>query len=141
MSGIPILRPAEGPRDRAQRLVAGAAHALLADLLLADVTGEALATEPLRATAFCPRSRLRIVVRLTRYDGAAYETAGRIPPRPPTRCQRQILAVCDRAVPIDAKKLARKLGKRRPDSYLHKMLRELVAARRLKKVGRQFLLR
>jgi hypothetical protein len=69
---IPIIDPAEPPRDRARRHLVSLAHRALAELVDALVTADA---RPVSATAACRRSGVRVVVRLMRYDGPAYEPA------------------------------------------------------------------
>lgn len=136
-SGIPILHLNETAVQRAQRHVNSAVHSSLAEIVLAGIRGDGL-DEPLTATAYCRRSGLRMVVRLVRYAGRAYEPVPEMCPLTPT--QRKILAMCDRQTSRPAKWIARRLGRSGVDSYLRQLLRELVRKTRLKRHGGGYLL-
>ena len=136
MYSIPILRPDETPRERAQRHVNSLAYSGLAELLMAGITLDDIG-DRVTCTAYRRQAKIRIVVTLVHYQGPAWEPVrtGEAP-RPLTRQQRAILAACSHTVPMTAVEIARKLGKPvtrgRVSTYLHKMLRRLVDQRRLR---------
>lgn len=141
MSGsIPILRPDEAPKDRAQRHVNSAAHSSLAEMILAGIHGDVI-DEPVVSTAFCRRSRLRLVVRLVRYDGPLWEPAAKVPVVVPAvvPALRDVEAAALHAAPgstekpVTVKRLATLAGYR-PTGHFREAVRGLIDRKLLERV-------
>ena len=70
MSHMPIIDPEEPPRARARRKLTCIAHRALAELIAELVEADA---RPISASAASRQAGIRIVVRLVRYAGPAWE--------------------------------------------------------------------